>query len=82
MAREVAAITGKKLIDPVKPRDLGGSTAIHIDIESYELSPRYSALVFENAGIGIVALHADAVAQDRATGCFAGGVDGDNSETD
>src|SRR5580658_6576486 len=40
MAREVAAITGKRLIDPVKPRDLDGSAAIHIDIESYELSPR------------------------------------------
>jgi phenylalanyl-tRNA synthetase beta chain len=51
MAREVAAIFGKKLIDPVKPRDLGGSAAIHIDIESYELSPRYSALVFENVTV-------------------------------
>jgi phenylalanyl-tRNA synthetase beta chain len=51
MAREVAAITGRKLIDPVKPRDLDGSAAIHIDIESYELSPRYSALVFENVTV-------------------------------
>jgi phenylalanyl-tRNA synthetase beta chain len=48
MAREVAAITGKKLIDPVKPRALGGPRAVHIDIENFELCPRYSALVFEN----------------------------------
>ena len=51
MAREVAAITGKKLLDPVKPRDLDGPAAIHVDMESYELSPRYSALVFENVTV-------------------------------
>jgi phenylalanyl-tRNA synthetase beta chain len=51
MAREVAAITGKKLIDPVKPRSLAGSAAIHIDIENYGLSPRYSALVLENVTV-------------------------------
>ncbi len=51
MAREVAAITGKKLIDPVKPRALGGSRAVHIDIENFELCPRYSALVFENVTV-------------------------------
>jgi phenylalanyl-tRNA synthetase beta chain len=51
MAREVAAITGKKLIDPVKPRSLGGPHSVHIDIENYELSPRYSALVFENVTV-------------------------------
>ena len=30
MAREVAAITGKKLIDPVKPRALPGLSPIHV----------------------------------------------------
>jgi phenylalanyl-tRNA synthetase beta chain len=51
MAREVAAITGKKLINPVKPRDLDGRHVVRIDIEDYELSPRYSALVFENVTV-------------------------------
>lgn len=48
MAREVAAIFGKRLLDPVKPRELPGRSPIHIDIENFELCPRYSALVFEN----------------------------------
>jgi phenylalanyl-tRNA synthetase beta chain len=55
MAREVAAITGKKLIDPVKtpvnPGALDGPPSIRIDIENYALSPRYSALVFENVTV-------------------------------
>jgi phenylalanyl-tRNA synthetase beta chain len=51
MAREVAAITGKKLPDPVKPRSFDGPRAVHVDIENYELSPRYSALVFENVTV-------------------------------
>jgi len=51
MAREVAAITVKKLIDPVKPRALGGPRAVHVDIENFELCPRYSALVFEHVTV-------------------------------
>jgi phenylalanyl-tRNA synthetase beta chain len=51
MAREVAAIFGKKLLDPVKPRALDGAHTVHIDIENYDLSPRYSALVFENVTV-------------------------------
>jgi phenylalanyl-tRNA synthetase beta chain len=51
MAREVSAILRKKLIDPVKPRALDGPAAGRVDIESYELSPRYSALVFENVTV-------------------------------
>jgi phenylalanyl-tRNA synthetase beta chain len=51
MAREVAAITGVRLLDPVKPHDLDGPAEIRVDIESYELSPRYSALVFENVTV-------------------------------
>src|SRR5580658_9870005 len=51
MAREVAAIFEKRLLDPVKPRDLKGPAPIHIDIEDYSLCPRYSALVFENVTV-------------------------------
>ena len=51
MAREVSAIFGKKLIDPVKPRALEGQSPIHVDIENYSLCPRYSALAFENVTI-------------------------------
>ena len=51
MAREVAAIFGKRLIDPVKLRKLGGSATIHIDIEDYSLCPRYSALALENVTV-------------------------------
>src|ERR1700674_3915733 len=49
MAREVAAILGKKLIDPVKlaiPQ--AEACATRISVEDYALCPRYSALVFEN----------------------------------
>jgi phenylalanyl-tRNA synthetase beta chain len=49
MAREVAAITHRKLHDPVKldllPR---GKASVEIGIEDFALCPRYSALVFEN----------------------------------
>jgi phenylalanyl-tRNA synthetase beta chain len=52
MAREVAAILGHRLEDPV---DLGllpaGPAAIHIRIEDLDLCPRYSALVFENVTV-------------------------------
>ena len=52
MAREVAAITGKTLRDPVNIRLLppaGGP--IHIEIENLTLCLRYSALVFENVKV-------------------------------
>ncbi|HEX4137108.1 MAG TPA: phenylalanine--tRNA ligase subunit beta [Bryobacteraceae bacterium] len=60
MAREVAAITGKTLRDPVwlgsLPGVLLGSTKppdspVKIEIEDFSLCPRYSALVFENVTI-------------------------------
>jgi phenylalanyl-tRNA synthetase beta chain len=52
MAREVAAITGRPLIDPVKPELLPrGDPAIAVEIESYALCPRYSALVFESVKV-------------------------------
>jgi phenylalanyl-tRNA synthetase beta chain len=49
MAREVAAIVGQALRDPVKPELLpAGPASIDIAIEDLDLCPRYSALVFEN----------------------------------
>lgn len=50
MAREVAAITGRSLRDPV---NLGYVTfdspsPIHVHIEDYALCPRYSALAFQD----------------------------------
>jgi phenylalanyl-tRNA synthetase beta chain len=49
MAREVAAITNGKLIDPASLTLLPeGPSPVKVDIESFELSPRYSALVLEN----------------------------------
>ncbi len=52
MAREVAAILGLKLQDAV---DLSlipsGPPAIGIQVEDFNLCPRYSALVFENVSI-------------------------------
>jgi phenylalanyl-tRNA synthetase beta chain len=50
MAREVAAITGKKLLDPVK-QTLPLDPQINVTIEDHMLCPRYSALVFENVTI-------------------------------
>lgn len=50
MAREVAAITGKKLLDPVR-ETLTVDPQIKVTIEDYSLCPRYSALVFENVTI-------------------------------
>jgi phenylalanyl-tRNA synthetase beta chain len=53
LAREVAAILGKPLRDPVKPNLVPASpAAIGIAIEDYALCPRYSALVFENVTVG------------------------------
>jgi phenylalanyl-tRNA synthetase beta chain len=53
MAREISAITGKRLIDPVKaaliPSDV---SPVHVEIEDMDLCPRYSALVFDNVTIG------------------------------
>jgi phenylalanyl-tRNA synthetase beta chain len=52
MAREVAAITGARLVDPVKMELLpGGEGAIGVEIENLDLCPRYSALVFENVTV-------------------------------
>jgi phenylalanyl-tRNA synthetase beta chain len=57
MAREVAAITGKTLRDPVNLRLLPepGSpvpeSPIKVEIEDLTLCPRYSALVFENVTV-------------------------------
>ncbi|HEV2445436.1 MAG TPA: phenylalanine--tRNA ligase subunit beta, partial [Candidatus Sulfopaludibacter sp.] len=49
MAREVAAILGRKLKDPVKLDLLpSGPGAIKVQIEDFHLCPRYSAQVFEN----------------------------------
>jgi phenylalanyl-tRNA synthetase beta chain len=50
MAREVAAITGKKLLDPVR-ETLTVDPQIKVTIEDYTLCPRYSALVFENVTV-------------------------------
>jgi phenylalanyl-tRNA synthetase beta chain len=52
MAREVAAITHRTLIDPVKA-DLvpKGESPVEIAIEDFALCPRYSALVFENVTV-------------------------------
>jgi phenylalanyl-tRNA synthetase beta chain len=53
MAREVAAITGAKLLDPVRPDVLpsAGGSPISIVIDNYALTPRYSALVFDNVKV-------------------------------
>ncbi|MBM3735927.1 MAG: phenylalanine--tRNA ligase subunit beta [Acidobacteria bacterium] len=52
MAREVAAITGSRLSDPVKmDRVPGGQAAIQVLIEDTTLCPRYSALVFDNVEV-------------------------------
>ena len=52
MAREVAAITRRRLLDPVR---LGlipeAACPVKIAIEDLELCPRYSALVFENVTV-------------------------------
>ncbi len=52
MAREVAAITGKTLRDPVNPKAIPAAPApIQVEIEDLNLCPRYSALVFENVTV-------------------------------
>ena len=53
MAREVAAITGGRLRDPVQVSALpSGAPAIQVQIADHALCPRYSALVFENVRVG------------------------------
>jgi phenylalanyl-tRNA synthetase beta chain len=53
MAREVAAITGAHLRDPVRLELLpGGAPGAKIEIESFDLCPRYSALAIENVTVG------------------------------
>src|ERR1051325_2797414 len=52
MAREVAAILDRKLKDPVNPGLLPWQApAIQIQVDDYDLCPRYSALVFENVRV-------------------------------
>ena len=52
MAREVAAILGKKLKDPAHLSLLPeGPAAVKVRIEDFTLCPRYSALVFENVTV-------------------------------
>jgi phenylalanyl-tRNA synthetase beta chain len=53
MAREVAAIIGKPLRDPVELERLpSGPAPVGVSIEDYDLCPRYSALVFDNVTVG------------------------------
>ncbi len=54
MAREVAAITCGRLIDPVKPERLPAAAPAPIEvlIEDFARCPRYSALAFENVTVG------------------------------
>jgi phenylalanyl-tRNA synthetase beta chain len=53
MAREVSAITGKKLLDPADTTLLPRSETAVMSavIEDFSLCPRYSALVFENVTV-------------------------------
>jgi phenylalanyl-tRNA synthetase beta chain len=52
MAREVAAITGQTLIDPVKLELLpAGDSSITVEIERYGFCPRYSALAFDDVRV-------------------------------
>lgn len=51
MAREVAAITGKCLLDPVRPLPSCPPPPLRIEIPDLDLCPRYSALVFENVTV-------------------------------
>lgn len=53
MAREIAAILGKKLIDPAQGLPLPGPGGdLHVEIANPALCPRYSALVFDNVKVG------------------------------
>jgi phenylalanyl-tRNA synthetase beta chain len=53
MAREVAAITGLSLLDPVKPELLpAGESPVRVEITDLARCFRYSALFFENVKAG------------------------------
>jgi phenylalanyl-tRNA synthetase beta chain len=53
MAREVAAITGEKLKDPVDISLVPDAPSpIKVSIQDLDLAPRYSALVVENVKVG------------------------------
>lgn len=53
MAREVAAITGRPLRDPVDLSLIpGGPGLMNVEIRDFVLCPRYSCLVFENVTVG------------------------------
>jgi len=51
MAREVAAITGRRLIDPVRATIPAGPAVYGVSIEDFTLCPRFSALLFENVTV-------------------------------
>ncbi|MDW8130842.1 MAG: phenylalanine--tRNA ligase subunit beta [Bryobacterales bacterium] len=52
LAREVAAIARRRLLDPVRADRLpDGAAPIRVVIENFDLCPRYSALVFENVTV-------------------------------
>ncbi len=52
MAREVAAITKRPLVDPVDISLLpGGSDSYDILVEDFDLCPRFSVVVFENVTV-------------------------------
>ena len=53
MAREVAAITGRPLRDPVDMSLIpDGPGVMKVEIQDFSLCPRYSCLVFENVTVG------------------------------
>ncbi|MGH9558627.1 MAG: phenylalanine--tRNA ligase subunit beta, partial [Bryobacteraceae bacterium] len=52
MARELAAIAGKRLRDPVAKRPIEDAPSpMRVEVEDFALCPRYSALVFENVTV-------------------------------
>jgi len=52
MAREVAAIAGGRLRDPVRMEMLpAGNAPVSVEVENPDLCPRYSALAFENVTV-------------------------------
>jgi phenylalanyl-tRNA synthetase beta chain len=53
MAREVAAIAGGKLKDPVNPGVVPeGACPVKVEIQDAKLAPRYSGLLIENVTVG------------------------------
>lgn len=53
MAREVAAHFKRPLTDPVDLSVLPtGKPSVHVSIENFDLSPRFSAVMFENVKVG------------------------------